>query len=517
MKKLIIMFLIGFIAIGTLMAAGQQAAQSSERRLTVAYPDSAVENVTFNDPLPVWVEVEKRLNLKINWEVLPGAQYGPAAQTRLAAGMNLPDVMQIPGSIADAIRYANQGLILKLNPLIDRYGPDIQQLFREQPELQAGIVAPDGSIYYVCNYLLDSPNGRGMIIRKDWIDRLNKPIPETTDQWLEILRLFKTTDLNGQGAGSIIPYTGNPRFFYSGFGLPVQQNDDFYHYYDEKTGRIQYYALQNEFRDYLTFANRLHSEGLLNPMFGTTQADQMTNDMLRRNSVGADANNPGDCDNYITFAQASGAADALYVWFFPPKANDGKVRWAPLHTARNGVRVGITKDANQPLAMEFLNYVWGNKDGVRLTTAGVEGVHWNFVNGRQTLVNDIINHPQFNVILRLRQIGGFHFIDLQTQEFNLARGVGQYKAGIELILASPDKRIAALPGFIPLDNEQSVINQYWADIQTYIDETVVKFIMGSEPLSNFDAFRQRLDTMGINRVAAEYQKMYDRYSASLRK
>ena len=332
-----------------------------------------------------------------------------------------------------------------------------------------------------------------------------------------MLRLFKTTDLNGQGAGNIIPYAGAPRFFYSGFGLPFQQNDDVYIYADEKTDKILYYANQPEFRDYLVYANRLYNEGLLNPMFGTgTQEGQMADEMMRKNSVGSIGANPGDCDNYMDFVRAAGAVNPLYIWDFTPVARDGKTRWTPLHTARNGVRVGITKDCkNQPLAMEFLNYVWGNKDGVRLTTAGVEGVHWNMVNGRQTLVDDILNHPQFNVILRLRQQGAFNFIDLQTQEFNLARGVGQYKAGIELILANPDKRVPALPGFVPTDAEQAVISQYWPDLVTYIDETTVKFIMGTEPIGNFNAFTQRLETMGISRVAAEYQKMYDRYKAFL--
>jgi len=277
--------------------------------------------------------------------------------------------------------------------------------------------------------------------------------------------------------------------------------------------------MQPEFREYLIYVNRLFNEGLLNPMFGSSagQQNQLMNDMLRRNSVASAANNPGDCDNWINFAKTGGAIDPLYVWLFPPQAADGKVRWTPHPTAGNVVRVGVTKDCkNTALAMEFLNYIWGNNDGVRLNNSGIEGVHWNIVNGKLTFVDDVINHPQYNVILRLRQNGGFHFFLTQTQEFNLARGVGQYKAGIELILANMDKVAHAYPSFIPADSEQAIINQYWPDLETYIDETTVKFIMGTEPISNYNAFTQRLDTMGINRVAAEYQKMYERYKASLR-
>ena len=43
------------------------------------------------------------------------------------------------------------------------------------------------------------------------------------------------------------------------------------------------------------------------------------------------------------------------------------------------------------------------------------------------------------------------------------------------------------------------------------DEMINKFIMGKEPLDNFDKFVQTLKDMGIDDVLAVEQAAYDRY------
>ena len=52
-----------------------------------------------------------------------------------------------------------------------------------------------------------------------------------------------------------------------------------------------------------------------------------------------------------------------------------------------------------------------------------------------------------------------------------------------------------------------------SDINTYVDEMVVKFITGQEPLSNFGAYQNRLQQMGIERAAEIKQAGLDRYNA----
>lgn len=482
---------------------------AAPRELTVCIQDIGVDDVSYTDDLPIWNEVEKRLNLKINWEVLPGDQYATSAQTRLAAGQNLPDIIQVPGSASDVLKYANQGLLLKLNDLIDN-DADMSAFLAEQPEYKKGITDSNGDIYFLTNMLLDVDNGMGMVIRKDWLDQLNMDIPETLADWQEFFTAVKASDLNGNGQNDEVPFGGDPRYFYSAFGMNVAFSDSIY--YSINDGELKYDATRDEYKEWLTFVNQLYADGMLDPMYGSGQSQ--INDLINKNMVASSVANPGDCDNWNNSVAAAGTEGAEYTWCFTPLDKTGKNRWTPSPVARGGVFYAITKDCEDPqLAMEFLSYCAANEDGRRLALMGIEGEHWDLVDGQPVFKDFMMNDPQYNIILMCRRIGGFSFLDIQTREFNIARASGQYKKGLDLILENEGKYEPAVPNFIPTTEEASEINSLWPDLKNYIDEMKFKFIMGEEPLENFDQFRSTLESMGIDRLTEIYQGVYDRYQA----
>ena len=51
------------------------------------------------------------------------------------------------------------------------------------------------------------------------------------------------------------------------------------------------------------------------------------------------------------------------------------------------------------------------------------------------------------------------------------------------------------------------------DVETYITETIVKFITGIEPLSKFDEFRQNIYNLDIEEAIAIKQAGLNRYNA----
>ena len=50
-----------------------------------------------------------------------------------------------------------------------------------------------------------------------------------------------------------------------------------------------------------------------------------------------------------------------------------------------------------------------------------------------------------------------------------------------------------------------------SDIQTYYEQAVPEFIMGNRPLSEFDAYVDTLNSMGLDRCIEIYQTAYDRF------
>lgn len=57
-------------------------------------------------------------------------------------------------------------------------------------------------------------------------------------------------------------------------------------------------------------------------------------------------------------------------------------------------------------------------------------------------------------------------------------------------------------------------NRTFSDIDTYMDETVSKFVVGDLSLDQFDSFVQQLKDMGIEDCIAIEQAAYDRYLAA---
>lgn len=59
--------------------------------------------------------------------------------------------------------------------------------------------------------------------------------------------------------------------------------------------------------------------------------------------------------------------------------------------------------------------------------------------------------------------------------------------------------------------ETEEYNSIYSDIDTYMDESISKFIVGDTSLEEFDAFVAQLETMGIADCIAIEQAAYDRY------
>lgn len=62
--------------------------------------------------------------------------------------------------------------------------------------------------------------------------------------------------------------------------------------------------------------------------------------------------------------------------------------------------------------------------------------------------------------------------------------------------------------------ESDVIKEYWSDIDTYLAENLVKFLIGDKDIeAEWDEFVSTLEDMGIENVIEVYQNAYDRYIA----
>ncbi len=142
------------------------------------------------------------------------------------------------------------------------------------PDVKKQISLDDGTIFMFPLLKLDAIklNGTsGLILRKDWLEKLNLRTPTTIDEWYTVLKAFKEKDPNGNGKPDELPFTGNwgpgnltkLLDFSPGFGVLGG--------FEMKDGKVAFGPLQPEYKNFVETMKKWYSEGLIDP-------EIMTND-----------------------------------------------------------------------------------------------------------------------------------------------------------------------------------------------------------------------------------------------
>jgi putative aldouronate transport system substrate-binding protein len=111
------------------------------------------------------------------------------------ASGDLPDLILNMGvTNLDIMNYgAKNGLILAVDPYIDKYMPNLSAILAKNPEYRKQITAPDGHIYGFGQ--ISDPNDEsrnaGYFINSKWLKELGMEKPKTLDDFTAMLRAFK--------------------------------------------------------------------------------------------------------------------------------------------------------------------------------------------------------------------------------------------------------------------------------------------------------------------------------------
>ena len=69
-----------------------------------------------------------------------------------------------------------------------------------------------------------------------------------------------------------------------------------------------------------------------------------------------------------------------------------------------------------------------------------------------------------------------------------------------------------MPPVTPTPKESEELSKILNDLTTYTDEMTLKFIMGVEPLENFDQYVAQIKKLGIDKALKIYQAALTRYN-----
>ena len=191
-----------------------------------------------------------------------GQTYSEQLNLKIVAG-EMPDIIQFVNGMETGL--AKEGALLDLTDLLPEYAPHLWAAVPEETwdVMRSYDPAGEGRIYMtpsIVNY-----TRHGAMIRQDWLDKLGLEMPTTQEEFVDVLRAFKTQDPNGNGQADEIPTGGRAEarwmdYLFGMYGIAMWEG---YPQWDIYDGELTYSAVTPNMRDALEFISSLYQEGLL--------------------------------------------------------------------------------------------------------------------------------------------------------------------------------------------------------------------------------------------------------------
>ena len=457
--------------------------------------------------------IEKELNIKIKFTHPVSGQETEQFGLMLAS-KSIPDIIEwdwlssYPGGVEKAF---SDKKIIALNDIIDNgKAPNLKKYLEEKPELAKMVKTDDGK-YYAFPFLKDDPilsTNFGISIRQDWLTELGLSVPETIDEWHNVLTEFK----NKKGAASPLIFSKNnigdhSDSFIGAFGVPRK-------FYLED-GKVKYGSIQPEFKKFLETFSTWLSEGLIDKDFAVV--DRKTYDArILNNEVGAFLGFAGShLGSYLDSAFGKGTAFDLTAAPYPVMNKGDRPQLGNYINPYMGFGSAAISTAckNVDIAAKLLDFGYGEK-GRLMFNFGIEGESYTMVDGSPKFTDVILKNPDgLNTSQAMTKYMRAHenapMVQLKEYIYQYYK-YDQQKKALE-VWSDTDAKNYMLPPLTPTAEESTRYASIMSDVLTYTDEMFDKFVMGVEPVSGYDSYVEQVKKFGIDEAISILQNAYDRY------
>ncbi|NQX64236.1 extracellular solute-binding protein [Paenibacillus qinlingensis] len=479
----------------------------------VAMDTDAAVTIKSNGEMGLYKQLEKMTGTKVEFYHPPAGETQTQDQFNMmmAAG-KLPDVISTNWLSNSPDKAIKDGKILRLNEIIDQYAPNLSKLLHDKPYLKKEITTDEGNIY-AFPYIADDPPifaYHGLMLRKDWLDVLHLQLPSTIDEWEKVLTAFRDGDPNKNGKKDEIPFyyrktdMENSYPFIGAFGITPGFFQD--------GGVVKYGPAEPQFKDFLTLMNKWYKAGLIDRDYLTSD-NKIRDGKMLDNQLGSMAGWVGsNLGTYMQIMKDKEPQFKLVGVSFPTLKVGGKAlsKDVPLITGHGAAISTAAKNPKQIAAWLDFGY---SKEGSILYNFGVEGESYTLINGKPQYTDLILKNPK-----NLSVSQALSMYSLQTSSGPFASDPvadKQWHADAEQAEAM-NKWIQAdhskeLPNIWMNAEEQQKYASIMSDLTTYKNDMVDKFIMGVEPLVQFEQYLHTLTKLKMEDAIKLNQAAYDRY------
>lgn len=436
-------------------------------------------------------------------------------QANAAEALNLMVVSgKLPDIVIGANRYANgmyqgviDGVFADLAPYLEEYAPDYWNIITSDEAIYRDAVHADGIIDGFYRIYTDyNPTWMRLILKEELLEQLGvTDVPVTIADWEDLFAKML--------AAGVTPFalieTGYDEKFMGAYDCRAD-------FFVDLDGNVQYGQITDNFEQYLTLMHDWYEKGYISKDFVS----------LSNKSTLFSLDQIGTYDAAIVAAYNLGKTQEYTVLSspYPRQYEDQPLHWNHYKVSllstnyAPGMASVCATSENIELAVQWLNYLY-TEEGRNLANWGIEGLNYELVDGQPTYLETQID---YNGIAR--EGLNYYFKGLNTVTYALPDSVCHAN-----LLFSPDALALRLqydddplvdsslviPATVSLNEDDSDTKaRIMTSVDTYVDEMVLKFITGAEPLANWDGFVATVKGMGIDTVIDIMQSAYDSYMST---
>lgn len=521
LKKVLAAILTLAMATGT--AACTSAEESSKPEAGDA-PDSGVIELTgfavegpytkgdFND-LPIWDYAEEATGVRVDFETAPAASFQEKLNLKFASNQ-LPDVFfKCNLQPADITKYAAEGTLVAIDGYLGEYAPNFSSYMENDASIEKEIRMADGKVYGFPYLVTASPSRifPKMFVNQKWMEAQNLEMPETTEDFYQLLKTMAGYDYNGNGEADEIPFAPEglsalTKGLLGSFGLltrgAAQEEWDI----DPETGALRFIKTSDEYKAFLEYCNRLYEEKLLDQELFTTDIPKLTA-KAQQNILGVvftnNTNYLGDYAEDFTYSPA------------PLIGPEGDQLFGGRTIPVAGQNTFITKINEHPEeTVKWVDYFY-SPEGIEHFFMGVEGDTYEIdENGLPQFTDKVMNNPDG---MNMEEVLGDYVCWSGGGNPSVADDT---HFGNFLIPETTVEAAQALKAYTPEEiwgvfnyaaEDSSRISVLTTDISTYLADMTAKFITGEAGFDQWEAYKENVEKMGLEEYREIVQRTVDRY------
>ena len=544
MKKLVLLFSLILLAASIAGAGGDadggEAAESAVVNPEGVFPivDTKITLTAFARETPIVNDfennvytrlIEEKTNIHIDWNIVTEADYETKLNLVIASG-DYPDIFLSPDWSPTRIEVlANDKVLTPLTSYIEEYGENTRGILERFPRLRKVITMSDGNIYSIPS-ISGSYHGQApqkMWVYNPWMESLDLEIPQTTEEFVDMLTAFKTRDPNGNGEADEIPLVGAVSGGHT-YVDPYLMSSFIYNDGEKRMlvvdGTITVSYDKPEWKEGLKYIRALFDADLLALETFTQNSDQLTR-------LGENPNAPilGAVPGFWMgmFTQFGAASERWKDYrTIPPLEGPDGVR-TTMYTADMGVTnklagLAVSTSCEYPAAaLRFGDFMY-TEEPTMLDSWGVEGVDWEksppgtlAVDGTFEAVltplgmGITLNSNWGHQSARYVYFEDYHSKRAMTDELFYERILYRETEENYMPFVPDAEQIVPLLSF--LGDEANEVVDIEIQLIEYVNEMIARFVTGDVDIdAGWDVYLRELDNIGLERYVEIYQGAYDR-------